>query len=38
MNDKEYLLEIYEVLTSGRAEMARIMLARYLELDQPEAA
>ena len=38
MNNQDQLLEIYEVLISGRTEMARIMLARYLGLDQPEAA
>lgn len=38
MNDQDQLVEIYQVLVSGRTEMARIMLARYLGLEQPEAA
>jgi hypothetical protein len=38
MNDQDQLFEIYEVLISGRTEMARIMLAQYLGLEQPEAA
>jgi hypothetical protein len=38
MNKQDQLLEIYEVLVSGRTEMARIMLARYLGLEQPEVA
>ena len=38
MNDIERatLVKIYEILTSGRTHEARLMLAKYLKLDEFE--